>query len=107
MDEHQWLSCGNLLSLLISVIRRAPVNRRKLQLFACACCRLVWHFLGDERSRLAVEAIEGLAGEAAEAGTAFADAEEALRDCAVLTPDVAAHSAALTALQAASPPGLN
>jgi hypothetical protein len=39
-------------------------GRRQLRLFACACCRQVWHLLGDE-GRAAVEAAEGYADDRA------------------------------------------
>src|SRR5262245_56675862 len=39
---------------------RPKASERKLRLFACVCCRGIWHLLGAE-DRLAVERAEALA----------------------------------------------
>jgi hypothetical protein len=54
--EAEWLACPDPLILLQYNTGRA--TNRKLRLFACACCRLVWNQLTDPRSRAAVEVAE-------------------------------------------------
>jgi hypothetical protein len=64
--ELDWLTCPAPLLLLEQV--RGKVSDRKLRLFACGCCRLIWH-LPDQpvASHRAVEIAErysdGLSGE--------------------------------------------
>jgi hypothetical protein len=65
MTEAEWLSANDpdemLDHLQVEVgAARRPAGRRKLRLFACACCRRIWHLL-DEGGRKAVAAAEGFA----------------------------------------------
>jgi len=78
MNEDEWLTCthpGRMLEF-----RLGKIGDRKLRLYAVGCCRQIWHLLGDERSRRAVEAGELLAdgrlstAEAVEIGNAAAEA---------------------------------
>jgi hypothetical protein len=71
MTEAGWfdegLSCGWLIGMVLrGNAARTKAGRRKLRLFACACCRQVWDLLDDQRMRHAVEVAErfaeGLAG---------------------------------------------
>jgi hypothetical protein len=49
MTEAQWLACADV-SPMVDHLGEAASDR-KLRLFAIACCRRVWHLLGDQRSR--------------------------------------------------------
>ncbi len=61
MDEAEWLACKSPRNLYIFFRRRVnsrlkPVRRRFL-LYACACCRQIWHLFGND-SKKAVELTE-------------------------------------------------
>jgi hypothetical protein len=56
MTEPEWLACDNSTEMLRSL--PSDVCDRKLRLFACHCCRSLWHLLLDNRSRVAVEVTE-------------------------------------------------
>lgn len=57
MTEQEWVDCTDPNSMLAFLHNR--VSARKLRLFACACCRRIWHLLSSQDSvRKAVEGAE-------------------------------------------------
>jgi hypothetical protein len=75
MTERKWLTSSEPVPMLDFLGRK--VGDRKPRLFACACCRDVWEWVADERSRRAVEV-----GETWADGTAKPAAVEAARKAA-------------------------
>jgi hypothetical protein len=69
MTEAEWLACDDPWRMLNEhqwqLPPRPAFTDRKLRLFACACCRQVWHQFTDPRSRRAIEVAEAYADGAA------------------------------------------
>lgn len=58
MTDQEWLA-SNYPGLMVEFARKSGrASRRTLRLAACGCARLVWHLLGDARSRRAVVEME-------------------------------------------------
>jgi hypothetical protein len=65
MTEEQWNASTEPAAMLEFVRTTRVASERKLRLFACACCRRVWHLLGDNRVEHVVVVSEQVAdGEA-------------------------------------------
>jgi hypothetical protein len=59
MTEEEWHACQRPGELLRQIRHKREMRKRRL--FACACCRRVWQFITDRRSREAVELAEEFA----------------------------------------------
>jgi hypothetical protein len=61
MTDAEWSTCTDPQQMLHLLLDSGKATERKLRLFACACCRLLWHQLEDQRSRKAVMIAESFA----------------------------------------------
>jgi hypothetical protein len=52
MTEREWLACADPVEMLEFL--RDKASGRKLRLFACACCRRVWHIMNHKAGQDAV-----------------------------------------------------
>ena len=57
MTEKEWLACEDP-DRILSFLQVNDASDRLLRLFACAGCRAIWVWLGDTRSREAIEVAE-------------------------------------------------
>jgi hypothetical protein len=56
MTAAEWLACTDPRRML--ALLHGKASERSLRLFACACCRRMWDWLSEARSRQAVEMAE-------------------------------------------------
>jgi hypothetical protein len=61
MLESEWLCCADPGPMLDHLRAAGGTSRRKLRLFAAACCRRIWSLLADERVCQAVAVAEACA----------------------------------------------
>jgi hypothetical protein len=72
MNEQEWLECTDFKAMLEFL--EGKVSERKLRLFACACCRRIWHLFVHKDSFNSIEVGERFAeGEATDEELRLAD----------------------------------
>src|ERR1700693_1188529 len=58
LTASDWVKCADSSRMLRYLRQARKASPRKLRLFSCACCRLIWHLLIDPKSCRAVEMSE-------------------------------------------------
>jgi hypothetical protein len=77
MNAQEWSNCTDPYAMMGG---NYLLSNRKMQLWACACCRVIWHLLDDPRSRNAVLELEALADGATVSFSALARAGDVSHD---------------------------
>src|SRR5262245_36781118 len=107
MTESDWLACRNPDDLYLDRFAIDPRHMRKLNLFACGCCRQIWRDITDPPCRAAVEVSElfadGLASEA-QFDSAFDAVEQACDEIIPNYPRTIEQGAAYAAQMALRAP---
>lgn len=81
MTEKEWIVTSDPDAMLEFLDKKHP--SRKFRMFACSCCRRIWHLLTDHRSRNAVlvaEAFEDGLASSGDFDAAIDQATEAVKD---------------------------
>jgi hypothetical protein len=87
MTEAEWMACTDPEPLL-EFLHNQTIEERKYRLFACACCRRIWHLL-DGRSQRLIEVVERYMAGLSDAAALAAAAEhhgDVLREATPYTP---------------------
>jgi hypothetical protein len=118
MKDREWAASTDPAAMLSFVQANGHASERKLRLFACACCRRIWAFLLDGRSRESVEVSEryadGLANreqlasawEGAMAAARVLGHPPAYAAASVASSDDPSSTTSETAARAAGPSGI-
>src|SRR5271163_1972420 len=65
MTEQDWLACTDPENMLTFL--QEQTSKRKLRLFAAACCRSITHLIDNERDKKTIDVLEQVADQAVKA----------------------------------------
>ena len=85
MTEAEWLVCDDPTAMLKGI--RGRSSQRQRRLFACACCRLIWHLIPSAELKHVVAVSESVADETA------TDTEREAAVSQAIPPDALRHAA--------------
>jgi len=96
VDERDWLTCNDPDKMLRLLGENRQLSRRKVRLFAVACCRQIWRLLSHPPSQQAVEVSE----QYAEGSVTAAKLRKAERGASAVASDLEFEAALMMRLPA-------